>query len=127
MQTMQSRSKKGPSWKDEDAIPSAEPLSSKIASKATDVPRAVDPIDVSAEDVAMDETAPDAGDAASDMDWLKRHMKTNLEITEAAQEKVFEQSDDEPEAPAAAVSVRVSLRRTLLMCPSTGIKLTADT
>ncbi|KAI0656208.1 hypothetical protein C8Q70DRAFT_1012681 [Cubamyces menziesii] len=72
LQVMQPRTKKGPSWKDDDPVPGPVASSSTGATK---------------------QQAAQA-DAVSDLDWLKRHTKTTLDDVETSG-RVFEQSDDE--------------------------------
>ena len=88
---MQPRSKKGPSWRDSDALPAP----SAKASSSTSQAKSSDKGDVD------DETpdAPPESEATSDMDWLKRHMKSSLDISESAN-KDFVQSDEEMEGAA---------------------------
>lgn len=84
---MQPRSKKGPSWKDVDDTPAPtakDASSSKSKALAPPTP-----------DDAESADPPPTDDAASDMDWLKRHMKSSLEIADPTAEKKFSQSDDE--------------------------------
>ncbi|CAL1696264.1 unnamed protein product [Somion occarium] len=89
MKVMQPRSKKGPSWANEDGV--LQPSGSSASSRGNAQASAI-------EDTGMAETV-DAGESkaegVSDMDWFKRHTKPTLE-TESA-EKAFEQSEDEGE------------------------------
>lgn len=70
MKVMKSRTKKGPSWANED--PQAPEAETKV-------------------EEAIEEEVPSKG--ISDLDWLKKHTSKNVDKVE----KVFEQSDDEDE------------------------------
>ncbi|KAI0078426.1 hypothetical protein K474DRAFT_1593990 [Panus rudis PR-1116 ss-1] len=96
MQVMQPRSKKGPSWANDESlqVPGA-PSTSKSKQKEKVSPET--PEDQS--DTDDEQAAP-----ASDMDWLKRHMKSNLD-----DEKAFEQSDDEPDEPSSKKQNKVCI------------------
>lgn len=85
MQVMQN--KKGPSWKDVDTLPVTN---SKVSTSASKVSRP--------EPVAETEEAIDvpADESTSDLDWLKRRMKSSLDISQPV-EKEFAQSDEEME------------------------------
>ncbi|EMD35195.1 hypothetical protein CERSUDRAFT_116663 [Gelatoporia subvermispora B] len=97
LRTMQPRTK-GPSWADGDL--SSQPIAStstgtsssasmkskKDRSKSKDAP-----------DQHHAEPQPDA-EAASDLDWLKRHTRSTLDPDASAADKVFNQSDDEADA-----------------------------
>ena len=95
---MQPRSKKGPSWANEDAVPG--PSTSQPSLKENSAP----------EDEEMDEDPQpqesSAVEPASDMDWLRRHTKSALTLD--SEEKAFEQSDSEPDEPNEPVSFAVS-------------------
>ena len=109
MQVMQR--KKGPSWKDADAIPnstSTPPVPPKATTKDMSKPFAwVEDEEDGEEDAedTMDADSDAQNPGVSDMDWLKQRMRTNLEIRESAPEKVFEQSDDEDDAVPAKTAV----------------------
>ena len=100
---MEPRSKKGPSWKD-DAI--AQQSSSsfhpdrKKNSKAGDASNRLQPDSVDGE-------APQE-EAVSDMDWLKRHTKASVNVTEPSQETVFDQSADDIEHTSEEAAKEVS-------------------
>ena len=102
MQVMQPRTRKGPSWKDDDAVlPATVAGSVKIEKKSSSKQRDAESshIDERNGDSIDDEADENQQNAAvSDMDWLKRHMKSNLDISDHTTEKVFEQSDDEMDA-----------------------------
>ena len=95
MKVMQPRSKKGPSWANEDAVPG--PSTSQPPHKENTAP----------EDEEMDEDSQpqesSAVEPASDMDWLRRHTKSALTLD--SEEKAFEQSDSEPDEPNEPVSL----------------------
>lgn len=107
MQVMQSRAKKGPSWKDAE-VPAATASSSSSPTK----PEAAAPED----DKGSASDAPRVDEPASDMDWLKRHVKSSLDISESA-DKQFVQSDDEMEgsAEASKSTPRDEARNTILL------------
>lgn len=93
--------KKGPSWANEDAVPGP--------SSQQPPPRTADTIqdEEMVEDFQSDEES--KPDAASDMDWLRRHTKSALTLE--SDDKVFEQSDSEsgePDEPQAAVRLACS-------------------
>ena len=69
MKVMKPRTKKGPSWANEEA---------QISKKAKETKEAT----------PMEDTAQEG---VSDMDWLKKHMSKNVDNVE----KAYEQSDDE--------------------------------
>ncbi|KAL1937937.1 hypothetical protein VTO73DRAFT_12687 [Trametes versicolor] len=98
LQVMQPRSQKGPSWKDE------EPAQEPVASSSTSANSADKPLKKSkksktqpdhVDGVTEDQEPVTATEPVSDLDWLKRHTKTAVADAEA-NEKAFEQSDDEP-------------------------------
>lgn len=89
IQVMQPR--KGPSWKDVDAAPAANANGSASTLKSKKSSRYVQ------EDGASDHTL-SGNEPASDMDWLKRHMKSSLDLSESA-DKAFDQSDVEMDPP----------------------------
>ncbi|KAH9943660.1 hypothetical protein B0H21DRAFT_810303 [Amylocystis lapponica] len=103
MQIMQPRTKKGPSWANEDATPLAStttgiPVSASTSKKLTLKSKAVDTTNNGLEDG----TQPSHTDTGlSDTDWLKRHTKQAIEESEdAVPEKAFSQSDGEGEVEA---------------------------
>ncbi|KIP06573.1 hypothetical protein PHLGIDRAFT_106837 [Phlebiopsis gigantea 11061_1 CR5-6] len=92
MQVMQPRSRKGPSWKDSDVLPAPGAKASSSTTQAK-----------SSEEGADDGEAPDASpenEAASDMDWLKRHTKSSLDISESANQDFVQSDEDMEDAPA---------------------------
>ncbi|ETW79698.1 hypothetical protein HETIRDRAFT_445497 [Heterobasidion irregulare TC 32-1] len=80
---MQPRTKKGPSWADNPTPQLSTEISCKKGEEA-EKPRDHEEL-VNAE----------SPDGLSDMEWLKRRMKQDVEDAGAASGKVFEQSDDE--------------------------------
>ena len=91
MQVMQPRSQKGPSWKDVDTVASTvDHATSSTSSQKANAKAAID---------ELPDESPAVDEATSDMDWLKRHMKSSLDIA-AGTEKGFEQSDLEMDQPA---------------------------
>ncbi|KAI0632765.1 hypothetical protein C8Q77DRAFT_1058693 [Trametes polyzona] len=95
LHVMQPRTKKGPSWKDEEPVvpvasTSGHPVPADEASKKRKKQVKDDTVHSANEEDQPRDTEP-----VSDLDWLKRHMKTSLDEAEAPSEKVFEQSDDE--------------------------------
>ncbi|OSD03770.1 hypothetical protein PYCCODRAFT_1434157 [Trametes coccinea BRFM310] len=104
LQVMQPRTKKGPSWKDDDATPASTASTSAAAgaeaTKQGKKSKANKSVAENAEEDGEqldDEAAPAEG--LSDMDWLKRHTRPTLD---EPVEKVFEQSDDESMADASS-------------------------
>ncbi|KAI0334194.1 hypothetical protein GY45DRAFT_1243119 [Cubamyces sp. BRFM 1775] len=93
LQVMQPRTKKGPSWKDDEPAPgpvasSSTGPTSELSKKAkTPKKKPESPDEDSEQQTAQVE-------AVSDLDWLKRHTKPTLDDVEAPG-RVFEQSDDE--------------------------------
>lgn len=83
---MEPRSKRGPSWK--DSAVTDQPDDTKSRKKKTDD---------SAQELQDDAVTPDIAQdsATSDMDWLKRHMKSSVHASEQSQETIFDQSDEE--------------------------------
>lgn len=77
LEVMQPRAKKGPSWK--DGAPEAQTTPSTVSTKSVELP----------EDPA--EALPEP---ASDADWLKRHMRSSLDIVASSQSAVFDQVED---------------------------------
>lgn len=96
MQVMQPRTKKGPSWANE------EPLALLPVSSVTN-PVDDDLVSKSRTRVKGDVEVEDFGDVEgeqkdagiSDLDWLKQRTKPVLDYTNVEGEKVFEQSDDD--------------------------------
>ncbi|EKM52462.1 uncharacterized protein PHACADRAFT_126290 [Phanerochaete carnosa HHB-10118-sp] len=86
MQVMQPR--KGPSWKDVDTVPSADAQGVASTSKVRMQGRSAK------EDEEPSDADVSGGEPASDVDWLKRHMKPSLTLSESA-DMVFDQSDTE--------------------------------
>lgn len=76
MDVMQPRTKKGPSWANE-------------AKESHPILASADPPEEN-----MTPEGPDNNEAVSDLEWMRRRMKTALD---ASPDKVFEQSDDEHE------------------------------
>lgn len=86
---MEPRSKRGPSWKDSAVTEESHDTKSHKKKKLkTDDPEKVSQDDAVDPDVAQDS-------ATSDMDWLKRHMKSSVHMSEPPQETIFDQSDEE--------------------------------
>ncbi|RDX46000.1 RNA-binding domain-containing protein [Lentinus brumalis] len=91
MQVMQPRSKKGPSWKDDDpAAVASGSILVDASSKSTKSRKGKEKVDPTGED---DTAASQDPDAVTDLDWLRRHTTQSAAV---AAEKAFEQSDDEP-------------------------------
>ncbi|KAH9856242.1 hypothetical protein C2E23DRAFT_810772 [Lenzites betulinus] len=94
LQVMQPRTKKGPSWKDEEptlaSVASSSATIPDSSSKKGKKPKGNQESAMHTDDAEEPRDAP----PQSDTDWLKRHMKTSLDEVDAA--KAFEQSDDEP-------------------------------
>ena len=104
---MQPRSKKGPSWKDDDALPAPEPVASTSTSNTTKP--LVPPSEQSSNAVeSEDQHEPTKDDPVSDMDWLKQRTKASVDSSADRTERVFEQSDDEGEAGPVKPEVIVS-------------------
>ncbi|KAH9887035.1 hypothetical protein C8Q73DRAFT_748774 [Cubamyces lactineus] len=92
LQVMQPRTKKGPSWKDDEPAGPVASTSTGATSESSKKAKSSKP---KPEDLAEDsEQQIVQTDAVSDLDWLKRHTKTTLDDLEAPG-RVFEQSDDE--------------------------------
>ncbi|TFY67177.1 hypothetical protein EVJ58_g1792 [Rhodofomes roseus] len=107
LQVMQPRTKNGPSWADNDALP--QPTSSKgprsagtgddvvadekKGKKGTDKQRHADTMDG---DAPLENTQPDVTEAVSDMDWFKQRTKAVLDEPDVS-DRAFEQSDEEAE------------------------------
>lgn len=92
LQVMQPRTKKGPSWKDDEP---AGPVASTSTGATSESSKKTKTLKPKPEDLAEDsEQQIVQTDAVSDLDWLKRHTKTTLDDLEAPG-RVFEQSDDE--------------------------------
>jgi len=93
LQVMKPRTKKGPSWADEQpvasssksSIPSARTLPSQGSEQVSEVPEGL-----------------------SDMDWLRRHTKQSVD----APDKAFEQSDDEADDDPAKSPVLIENEHT---------------
>ena len=92
MQVMKPRTKKGPSWKDDDPVPgpSTDPpaAATKKAKKSKKVSQEQE---AEANESTHEQEA--SVEAISDIDWLKKHMKSTLDTSEV--EKAYEQSEDE--------------------------------
>ena len=91
MQVMQPRTKKGPSWKDEDPAPVASSSNSPAAGRLKKMERVKQRDD--GQDAASQEPEA-AAEAMSDLDWLRKHTKPATDV-DIHVDKVFEQSDDE--------------------------------
>lgn len=102
MQVMQPRTKKGPLWVNDS---SAQTQPSSIGNVRTSRVEFIETIGKGDEqkDEAQNETVDKEGEGISDLDWMKRRMKENLESVE----RVFEQSDDDDEITSPEV-VRIS-------------------
>ena len=85
------RTRKGPSWANEDPVPSTSSASAKSASNSKSRPQPVTPVD--------DEPGPSVDgpgtEGLSDLDWLKRHTKSSLDDAGTRQGPLYEQSGDE--------------------------------
>ncbi len=95
------RTQKGPSWANEDSVPSAStskapPKASKLRSKPL--------VGNSFEGPAGDEA--NAG-GLSDLDWLKRHTKSSENDAIGQQEQLYEQSDEETDEKEDVAEVLV--------------------
>lgn len=93
---MKPRTKKGPSWANEDSVP--QPAAPVPPAKSTSTaPKKNSGDGENEEDVEMadaDSSAPPPpSEPLSDMDWLKQRMSSNVD--KVVEEKAFEQSDDE--------------------------------
>lgn len=102
LQVMKPRTKKGPSWADNDAL--LQPSSSRTPAVAT-APDDTRPgakkkkkekHDVNAAEETEGTAESDAA-AVSDMDWFKQRTKAVLDEPEEVAERAFEQSEDESE------------------------------
>ncbi|KAI8992839.1 RNA-binding domain-containing protein [Trametes punicea] len=98
LQVMQPRTKKGPSWKDDDAMPApvASSSSATVAESTKKRKKSKDNevvTSVGDDDGGQEEQQDKPAEALSDLDWLKKHTKATLD---EEVEKVYEQSDDEP-------------------------------
>ncbi|KAI0706720.1 hypothetical protein C8T65DRAFT_651773 [Cerioporus squamosus] len=95
MQVMQPRTKKGPSWKDDEPTPAAsgsgppDAAASSSSSKSQKSRKGKEKVVATSED---DSAAQQEPESVSDLDWLRRHT-TKLDTDVG--EKVFEQSEDE--------------------------------
>ncbi|KAI0752041.1 hypothetical protein C8Q74DRAFT_1211476 [Fomes fomentarius] len=87
LQAMQPRTKKGPSWRDDDA----GPVASTSTDSKTDTKKKSKKKDKRQDDVVL------AAEAMSDLDWLRKHTKPTADVG-AQPDQVFEQSDDEGES-----------------------------
>lgn len=90
MQVMQPRTKKGPSWKDDDVVPVASassPANIPDASSKKKSSKGKDKVAAKSEEEPTAQQEP-----VSDLDWLRRHT-TQSDVVGV--EKAFEQSDDE--------------------------------
>lgn len=83
------RTQKGPSWANEDSVPSAS--SSKAPSKVSKPKSNLQPENPPVEP-AGDEPNPEG---LSDLDWLKRHTKSLQDDAVGQPEQLYEQSDEE--------------------------------
>jgi multiple RNA-binding domain-containing protein 1 len=88
MQAMLPRSRKGPSWKDSD-VAASDPSTSKPKKPKYKTETAEN---------EPSETPSTTDEPASDTDWLRRHIKSSLDISMDAEEKL-DQSDAEMDAP----------------------------
>lgn len=94
MQVMQSRAKKGPSWineaqaQSELTSPAAVKLSKPKFIEKVKQPPAEEPVGDAQEE------------CISDLDWMRQRISQHVDSTDVGLEKVFEQSDEEVEAPA---------------------------
>ncbi|KAF8654742.1 hypothetical protein AX16_003397 [Volvariella volvacea WC 439] len=92
MEVMQPRNKNGPSWANDD-----QPVAQAKHVNAPPPPAAPEP------EQALEEVPEPSMEGLSDMEWMKRHMSSKVE----AEDKAFEQSDDEmdvDERPAEEVA-----------------------
>lgn len=95
---MEPRSKKGPSWKDSAIAESSQVASKSDKGKKTKVSKKMTQ---SGDDASGGEEA--SNDARSDLDWLKRHMKTSANALDTATETAFDQSDEDDKKPVVEV------------------------
>jgi multiple RNA-binding domain-containing protein 1 len=115
MEVMQPRTKKGPSWANEaHSQPQPDATSSSIGNVHSSRVALIEKAEVDAEEEEKSESMDGKKEEGiSDLDWMKRRMKENIEATE----KVFEQSDDEMDGGAddheASREVGIRLRLTL--------------
>ncbi|RXW17359.1 hypothetical protein EST38_g8495 [Candolleomyces aberdarensis] len=96
MEVMKPRTKKGPSWANEDSVPqpSALPAPAKATSMSAKAKEQDSGDDEDVEMADEDSSAlPPASQPLSDMEWLKQRMTSNVD--KVVEEKAFEQSDDE--------------------------------
>lgn len=100
LQVMQPRTKKGPSWKDDEPVPVASTSVTATSTveaapkKAKKSKKDKNEVDAMEEDQPVPQQEQEtSAEPVSDMDWLRRHTTTQLEAT--SQEKAFEQSEDE--------------------------------
>ena len=101
LQVMQPRTKKGPSWKDDEPVPVASTSATATSTveaapkKAKKSKKDKNEVDAMGEDQPVPQQEPEASaEPVSDMDWLRRHT-TMAQLEATSQEKVFEQSEDE--------------------------------
>ena len=89
---MQSRSKKGPSWANDDEhqpVASTSTLPAQASKRTSVAEREVDPTSSDGvEDVNQ-------GNGLSDVDWLKRHQRSAVETLDSENITVFDQSDED--------------------------------
>ncbi|KAI0702632.1 hypothetical protein C8Q76DRAFT_802236 [Earliella scabrosa] len=97
IQVMQPRTKKGPSWKDDDPLPTTGPSTSTDRTGEPSTKKKSQKLkhgDQEEKREGADRLTPEATEPVSDLDWLRRHTKATVDA-DMVPEKDFEQSDDE--------------------------------
>ena len=108
LQVMKPRTKKGPSWADNDALQPDSSRAHTSMGEAGDAPTAEaskkktekkqeTQHDAIAAEGKEKVAEPDTAEPVSDMDWFKQRTKAVLDESELTAERVFEQTDDEAE------------------------------
>jgi multiple RNA-binding domain-containing protein 1 len=91
MEVMQPRTKKGPSWANgalsQPTLPNAQPSITNVHPSRA---KLVEVAEVGGEEEGK-EGQEEKDEGISDLDWMRRRMSKNVEVTE----RLFEQSDDE--------------------------------
>lgn len=103
LHVMKPRTKKGPSWADNDALP--QPSTSRTPAAVSDQGRTNGHDSEKEENGQLganagggnQSSAEQDAEPISDMDWFKQRTKAVLDETENTVERVFEQSEDEAE------------------------------
>ena len=94
---MQPRTKKGPSWKDDDPLPTTGSSTSTDRTGETSTKKKsqkLKHLDQEEKREGADVPTPEVTEPMSDLDWLRRHTKATVDV-DMAPEKDFEQSDDD--------------------------------